>query len=97
MRPILMLLPAVALPILLAGCTVPPPAETGPALPAPEVCKAGDYKGLVGQSRSVLDAMLLPAGTRIIGPNDPVTADFRPDRVNIEVGAGDRIEKVSCF
>lgn len=96
MRPILMLLPALA---LMAGCTMPPPPPlaTDPVLPGPEVCRAADYKGLIGQSRSVLDAMLLPAGTRVMGPNDAVTADYRPDRVNIEIGTGGRIEKVSCY
>ena len=41
--------------------------------------------------------MLLPAGSRVIGPSDPVTMDFRPERLNVEVGADGRIAKVGCY
>lgn len=86
------------LPLLvLAACDVPPPA-TPPATPDPSVqCKADDYKALIGQPKSVLTTMLLPAGTRVIGPGDAVTMDYRADRVNIELGASGRIEKISCY
>lgn len=88
--------------LTLAACEVPvaPPAGdtgAGPSLPAPDLCHAADYKGLVGQPRSVLTTMLLPAGARVIGPDDAVTADFRADRVNIEIGASGRIERVGCY
>lgn len=54
-------------------------------------------QGLVGQPKSVLATMMLPAGSRVIGPNDAVTMDLRLDRLNVEIGADDRIAKVSCF
>ena len=34
---------------------------------------------------------------RQIGPDDAVTSDFRPDRLNIEYGRAGRIERVSCY
>lgn len=80
---------------LLAACE-PVPVEPAPVTP-PDDCRASAYQGLVGQPVSVLAAMTFPIGTRQIGPDDAVTADFRPDRLNIEYGRTGRIEKVSCY
>ncbi|MTE02012.1 hypothetical protein GIY56_17120 [Paracoccus sp. YIM 132242] len=80
---------------LLSACE-PMPVEPPPAQ-VPDDCRASAYQGLVGQPVSVLAAMTFPIGTRRIGPNDPVTSDFRPERLNIEYGQAGRIEKVSCY
>ncbi|MGP9803812.1 I78 family peptidase inhibitor [Paracoccus sp. NSM] len=87
------LLTALASAALLAACEPLPVTEP----PAADQCGAEGYQGLVGQPRSVLAQMTFPIGTRTIGPDDAVTADFRPDRLNIEYGRNDRIEKVSCY
>lgn len=80
---------------LLAACepmqTAEAPAEPGDA------CGASGFQGLIGQSRDVLAAMTFPADTRIIGPDQPVTADFRTERLNIEYDRNGRIEKISCY
>lgn len=92
MRRSLIILPALL--TLLAACEpVPPPTPPAPV----DECGAAGYQGLIGQPRSVLTAMRFPIGTRVIGPEDAVTADYRPDRLNIEYGSGGLIEKVSCF
>ncbi|MBU2956959.1 I78 family peptidase inhibitor [Paracoccus sp. 1_MG-2023] len=85
---------AFLLPLLgvLAACE--PVAQ--PEEPV-DACGAAGYQGLVGQPRSVLEKMNFPLGTRVIGPEDAVTADFRPDRLNIEYAPNDRIEKVACY
>ena len=36
------------------------------------------------------------ATVRVIGPNDAVTMDFRPDRLNLETNARGRIVRVRC-
>lgn len=89
----------LVLPVLaLAACApLPPPPGALPAEPDPDACKASTYQGLVGQRRSVLDTMMLPAGTRVIGPGDPVTMDFRAERLNVEIGEGGRIERIACY
>lgn len=89
------LLLALAAAIGLAACEPVPPAAI-PEPPADE-CGAAGYQGLIGQPHAVLAAMTFPIGTRMIGPDDAVTADFRPDRLNIEYGRTGRIEKVSCY
>ena len=77
----------------LAACVSPPP----PDQPDRDACKASAYQGLVGQSRLVLGKMMLPAGSRVIGPNDPVTMDYRAERLNIEIGPDDRIARIGCY
>ena len=85
--------------VALAACEPLPP--NGNPVPLPpqvsDACGASGYKGLIGQPREVLNAMKFPIGTRVIGPDDAVTADYREDRLNIEYGSGGLIEKVSCF
>ena len=88
------LLAAIPL-VLLAACVQPPPAVMPPV--DADLCKAQPLQGLVGQPQSVLATMLLPAGSRVIGPNDAVTMDFRADRLNVEIGADGRIAKVGCY
>ncbi len=86
----LAVLPLVA----LTACVQPEPV---PSEPAADQCNAASLSGLVGQPSTVLKTMLLPAGTRVINPGDPVTMDFRPDRMNIEIGADGRIAKIGCY
>lgn len=85
---------AILLLLVLAGCVEPVPA---PVQPDTDQCKASALQGLVGQPKSVLQTMLLPAGTRVIGPGDAVTMDFRPDRMNVEIGTDGRIAKIGCY
>lgn len=86
----------VLLPLLaLAACVQP--ADVPPAEPKPDACKASGMQGLVGQPRSVLATMLLPAGSRVIGPGDAVTMDFSAERLNVEIGADGRIAKIACY
>lgn len=94
MRRTPLLLGLIAVSALVA-CEPVPPAVI-PDQPSDE-CRASGYLGLVGQPRDILAAMTFPIGTRLIGPDDAVTADFRPDRLNIEYGRTGRIEKVSCY
>lgn len=93
-----MRLTILALPLalgLLAACEPVAAPVTPPAVP--DECGAAGYQGLIGQPRTALSSLTFPLGTRVIGPQDMVTADFRPDRLNIEYGANGRITKVSCF
>ena len=77
----------------LGACTL-----SQPDLPAAaDACGAARLQGLVGQSDAVLRDMKLPEGTRVIGPRDAVTADYRETRMNFEIGADARIAKIACY
>ncbi|WP_294925098.1 I78 family peptidase inhibitor [uncultured Paracoccus sp.] len=81
---------------LLAACE-PAPTATPPEDETTDACGASGFSGLEGQPESVLDQMRFPAGTRVIRPNQAITMDYRIDRLNIEIGANGRIDKVSCY
>lgn len=80
----------------LAACQPVPPQQPWPE-PLPDQCGAAGYQGLIGQPRTVLDSMKFPLGTRVIGPNDAITAYYSAQRLNIEYGAAGLIEKIGCF
>lgn len=80
----------------LAACEPVPNAPAQPVPPSDE-CGASGYQGLVGQPRRVLDSMKFPLRTRVIGPDDAITADYVPARLNIEYGAGGLIERIACY
>ncbi len=92
MKRLLLVAPLCA---LTACVPVEPPAPA--PQPDPDSCHSAQFQGLVGQPRAVLDQLRLPLGTRVIGPNDPVTMDFRPDRLNFEIGANGLIAKIGCY
>lgn len=81
--------------VLAAGaCTQSYEPDTTPDIGA--VCGAGDLQGLVGQPRSVLQTMKFSTEVRITGEGDPVTMDFRAERLNITNGTDGRISRVFC-
>ena len=88
---------ALALLLLaLVACTplpeAPPPGAGGGPTGA---CPAADYQALVGAN---VAAVTLPAGldVRLTGPERIVTADFRPERMNLWVARDGTIERVYC-
>ena len=52
--------------------------------------------GLLGRPESVLAVMDFAQDTRIYRTGDAVTMDFRPDRLNIEIGPEGTIVRVTC-
>ena len=83
---------AAAALILLAACEPVPPA----AMPNADACGAAALQGLVGQPATVLQTMRFGVETRIIRPGMAVTMDYRADRLNIEIDAGEGIARVFC-
>jgi hypothetical protein len=64
--------------------------------PGVDACGAAGMQDLVGRDDSVLAAMTLPQGTRVIHPGTPVTEDYRAERLNIDVDQSGRITGVWC-
>lgn len=80
----------------LGACAPVPPSPPAGEAPA-DSCGAAGFQGLVGQSDAVLRSVKLPQDARVIGPRDAVTMDYRPTRLNFEIGADARIAKISCY
>lgn len=84
-----------ALMLTLAGCD---PTPTVPAPNAPsDACGASGLQDLLGQPKTVLTTMKFAAPLRVIGPDEAITADYNPDRLNIEYNAAGLITKISCY
>lgn len=95
MKHILMLAPLA----VIAACT-DPALQTPTAPPVPvagaDTCNAGRHVNLVGQDATALERVLIMGPVRVIRPGQPVTMDFRPDRINFNIGTDNRIVSVSC-
>lgn len=88
----------IAAPLLLLACgpqmAVPP--DPPPVDPSQQHCVASGQQGLIGQPARVLQTMKFAVETRIIRPGDMVTADYRFNRLNIEIDEKERISRVFC-
>ena len=87
--------------LALGACdTLKDAATTGDGAPvadaSDDACGAAGRQDLVGQSAGVLDPATLPEGTRVLFPGMAATMDFRADRLNVSVGAGDKVDRVFC-
>ena len=95
MTQILRALPVLAL-LAVAACEPVPPTESPPLPPAEDACGAAALQTLLGQDESVLASMTFPEPTRVYTQGDPLTMDFSPSRLNIELDAGGTIVRVWC-
>ncbi|MGR3469306.1 MAG: I78 family peptidase inhibitor [Shimia sp.] len=85
----------VPLLILLAACApveAPVPAPT----PTPDTCGLAQAQRLLGMSREELMRTERLGAVRIIRPNDAVTMDFLPQRLNIYLDAGETVTNLTC-
>lgn len=75
--------------LMVGGCVVT-------KQPDPNACGASGMQNLIGKDDDVLAAFTLPQGTRFIYPGTPVTEDYRPDRLNIDIDQSGVITGVWC-
>ena len=99
--------PETQAPALVASPAPPPtaqpapPSESAKPEPAADECGASKLGSYLGQP-SAADTMARIKQTighdriRTINPGDAVTMDFRPDRLNVEVGEDGRIKRLRC-
>jgi hypothetical protein len=89
----------------LAACAQNLPATSpGPAAPPPTIsgdCKAEGAQSAVGQTLSgpLQEDIRVRSNARlvrVIRPGQAVTMDFNAERVNIELDAAGRVERVRC-
>lgn len=79
-----------------SGAPVNPEPGPGPEMAAGGSCGAEGLQHLVGQSRASISGMRFAHPLRVYGQNQPITMDLNPDRLNIEIGRGGIIQRVSC-
>lgn len=89
---------------MLAGCTPQEEARPGvvPSAASDQVsCGADKLETYLGAlpTPDVLAKMKAASGTqtiRVVGPDDAMTMDFRPDRLTIHTDKDGRIERFRC-
>lgn len=84
--------PIAALLLLTACETTSPPAAVDADGGA--TCGAEAYQDLIG--RGAAAAIALPEPKRSYGPDDMITMDFRPERLNIKLDDTDTIFAITC-
>ncbi len=79
--------------MILAGCST-----AAPPLPvqAEDTCDAASYAPLIGQQATALERVLLLGTVRVIRPNQPITKDFRPNRINFMIAEDESIKTINC-
>lgn len=80
--------------VAIPACTQQPSKDN--LSNAPEKCKAHIFQKMLWKPSSALNDVSLPKETRVILPDQAVTMDYRPARLNITIGKLGRIEKVYC-
>jgi hypothetical protein len=80
--------------LALAACvqTEPPAADPGDAM----TCPAADYQDKLGQSLDDVPFDWPSDKLRIVGIGQPVTTDYRPDRMTVTYGRNREILLISC-
>ena len=89
---------AIATIVFLAACEAvspPPPADPMPT-PAEDTCNASAYSNLIGQDVTALERVMLLGQVRVIRPGQAVTMDYRPNRINFNVGEDNWITSIHC-
>ena len=81
-----------------AGAMPATPAQRAPATePGADECGAAERQDWIGRARGDLPAAPDGANWRIHETGQPVTQDFRPDRLNIEIDpASQTVVRLSC-
>lgn len=84
-------------PVLMVAAAALLCACVEPAAPDEDACGAAGLQYLVGQDEAALAAITFAAErVRVIRPGQPVTMDYSPERLNIELDAAGRIQRLSC-
>ncbi len=72
--------------LALSACAPYPPAQPGPPGPPPsgdDMCRASEYRYLIGRHRSEIPREPAGANWRATCASCPVTMDYSPSRLNI--------------
>lgn len=97
------LIAILLLPALAACTSIEPllPAEAGPTVKGDGRCDAAPVSWALGQKadEQVMKKVWQQSGAgliRPIAPGQAVTLDFREDRINVHVDAGNTITRLEC-
>lgn len=64
--------------------------------PPPDTCQMAGHRELIGREGASIEQSALPAGSRVVCHNCPVTLDFRGDRLNVLLGPDGKVSGLRC-
>lgn len=62
----------------------------------PNTCRLEDYAELIGQPRSAAEVYAFDRPYRIVLPNDIVTQEYDPRRLNLQLDADGFVRQITC-
>lgn len=83
----------------LAGCMTmpnPQPLQQPTGEVGSDTCGAAQAANLMGAPRSVVEFVDFEQPVRILGPEDVMTMDFNPNRLNFTIGPSGVVTKITC-
>ena len=80
----------------VGGGTALPVGRDGLVEREPDTCQASQYQTAVGQNQSIVPTLGLTRPVRVVAPDDIVTQEYTPARINFEVNRSGQIRRVSC-
>lgn len=88
----------LTVPVALVLSACGPSEPTGPALNQPDrdACGASAYSDRVGQSHTQFDFSAPNRPLRILGPDSPMTMDYRIERLNVDIDKAGKITRIWC-
>ena len=81
----------------LSACAAGPQASHADPLTDRQACGMANFAGLIGKQESEIPRDQLPARTRIIHENEPVTSDYSPQRLNILLDGAGKVVSMGCY
>lgn len=72
----------------------PQPPSDNDTMPDPNDCGADKWQSLLGEP--AVAAARIPEPKRVIGPDQAVTMDYRPERTNVDLNTAGRIIRIRC-
>ncbi|MGE0045149.1 MAG: I78 family peptidase inhibitor [Hyphomonadaceae bacterium] len=85
---------ALAFALALAACATTPSEEE---TEQPDTCGRAQFAHLVGVLVTPEIQASLPAGSRVLALGQPITADYRAERLNLWLDDDGRVEALRCF
>ena len=73
--------------LLLAGCNTVPVTQS--------TCNADNWDEFIGQPETAIYGAL--ANLRVVRPNEAITQDFNPERLNAEINKDGNITRFACY
>jgi hypothetical protein len=85
-------------PAALALAACQPTTANDPVLNRPDrdACGASAYSDRVGKDHTQYDFSAPDRPVRVLGPDTPMTMDYRIDRLNVDIDKANKITRIWC-